>query len=797
MESADAALSSSLTVHVGPDNIRSLILEKEKELHDINEYRIRTLETLLRDKETAANAAKQTLIKLQEDFMHKLKLLERRNEELALNDVIFTSLKNVLRDKEMELNEVQAREKKIQIKLNRVKEQRDELKIQYQQKLRYVRAQVKSAKWKFEDKLKHQQRVMEISSRKVKKLLREKEKEVKSQRREWTMTFDDVMRQKEMAFERENKELQMKMKALEMKNEMMVQNTDVQCTRVEELKTKNEKLERMIQEKDKEITFLKLTVTDVKTTKEAKVGELESEVVKLTEMKQQLTSEYESKIAELSLLLSSVEKSFVQQKTQHDEELRSLLERKQSDMQEASARSEAMLKALILRLRESEEKVEALQAELMYAKKNADDKIIDMEREIKRVRSALQELEERAQTLQKISQESASQIALLKEKDMTLRQELMESIEKQKDLQREVVAVNLEWENRWQEQQQQLDEQHELHLRELQHGRDEKQAIEERLLYAEDEVQWLRSELLSLKVSAGITDSFDTQCLASAANLAAKMSSEYAPAVRSSLWSDDPGTLSSGVSLLLTESPLLQPTTTADTYVNALETDSAKLRELIQQMKESLTQQEEEMEVISEQAGESHSASKRAEQLVETQKRDLAIETQLDKNSSSGSSIALQFESCKQELIEAQQSVETKSRQIVELESRIQELEVMRTAESQLQSRHAVLEAQIMDLNRKLGAANCDIERLVRQRCQLMKLSNQLRADLRRSGSSTGSRSLISRVEFAGKKDYQNLIAELTQSLKDVRVRNKALKKHLRRMVKLQIRLQHKRMSVA
>ena len=50
MESADAALSSSLAVRVGPENIRSLILEKEKELHDINEYRIRTLETLLRDK---------------------------------------------------------------------------------------------------------------------------------------------------------------------------------------------------------------------------------------------------------------------------------------------------------------------------------------------------------------------------------------------------------------------------------------------------------------------------------------------------------------------------------------------------------------------------------------------------------------------------------------------------------------------------------------------------------------------------------------------------------------------------
>lgn len=34
----------------GNENIRCLILEKEKELHDINEYRIRTLETLLKEK---------------------------------------------------------------------------------------------------------------------------------------------------------------------------------------------------------------------------------------------------------------------------------------------------------------------------------------------------------------------------------------------------------------------------------------------------------------------------------------------------------------------------------------------------------------------------------------------------------------------------------------------------------------------------------------------------------------------------------------------------------------------------
>ena len=37
-------------------NIRGLILQKEKELHDINEYRIATLEALLKDKEKEVRA---------------------------------------------------------------------------------------------------------------------------------------------------------------------------------------------------------------------------------------------------------------------------------------------------------------------------------------------------------------------------------------------------------------------------------------------------------------------------------------------------------------------------------------------------------------------------------------------------------------------------------------------------------------------------------------------------------------------------------------------------------------------
>ncbi|RLN36533.1 hypothetical protein BBO99_00004139 [Phytophthora kernoviae] len=534
---AGSGLSSSLAARVGPGNIRSLILEKEKELHDINEYRIRTLEALLRDKETAANAAKQKLSKLQEDFKYNLKLLEGRDEELALYDANFASLKNVLRDREAELSELRAREAELQVELQRAKQRSDEQEVQYQQKLKDARAQMEGARWKFDDELRRQQDALETQRRNSERALREKDEDVETQRRELSVTFDDVMRQRETEFKRTTDELQAKVRDLELKNKSMARDVDAQRARAEELKTKNENLQQMLQENDKEAKSLEWTLADVHAAKDAKVGELEDEVVKLNEVKQKLLDEYESKMAELLQSLHSVEKAFVQQKAQYDEELQRHMQRKESEAQEASSRSEAKFEALAAKLRTSEERVEALQAELKQVKWDVDDKLMEKEREIERAKSVLQDLEDEqqrvagdmkqqlrtgdreAQALQERLQDAARQIALLKEKDKTQRQELLEGVESQEDLRRELVAVNLRWENQWQGQQQELDERHELRLRELQQVKDrllgEKQVVEERLLHAENDVQRLRSELSSLKSSARITESFGSQYLPS------------------------------------------------------------------------------------------------------------------------------------------------------------------------------------------------------------------------------------------------------------------------------------------
>ncbi|KAG1690657.1 hypothetical protein DVH05_027920 [Phytophthora capsici] len=669
---------------------------------------------------------------------------------------------------------------------------------------------MEGARWKFEDELRQQQDAMETQRRSLERQMREKEEDVENQRRELTVTFDEVMRKRETEFKRTTDELQGKVRDLELKTKALIRDADAQRERAEALKAKNENLQQMLQENDKEMKSLEWTVADVKAAKDAKVGELETEVAKLNEVKQKLLDEYESKMAELLQSLHSVEKAFVQQKSQYDEDLQRLVERKKSEILEANARSEAKLEALTTRLRESEERIEEVQAELKQAKWDAADKLMDKEREVERMKSALQDIEDEqqratndvqkqlragdreVQILHEKLQESTRQIVLLKEKEKMQRQEFLESIEKQEDLQRELVAVNLRWENRWQDQQQEIEERHELRVREMQQVKErlmtEKEEVEERLLNAENEVQRLRSELSSLKSSARITESFGSQYLASAARRSGdvRASSESVPAAPSPLWSGDPGTLSP-VPPLITESPQLRVNTGS---VNALEMENAKLRDLIRQMKESLAQQAEELETTTGQASGSRSASKLAAQLLEAQERCVNLERQLQ---SSGNDVVLQLETCQRELSEAKHTIEAKTKQVADLEARVQELEGAKSG-SELQSGRVAIEAQLVDLKRKLDAANADIDRLVRERSQLMELSNQLRADLRRSGAEeAGSRTSTPRVEFAGKKDYENMIAELTRSLEEARVHNKTLKKELRRMVKVHVQQQQDR----
>lgn len=323
-----SSAAAALAARIAPGNIRSLILEKEKELHDINEYRIRTLEALLRDKEAAVHAYKQKFVKLQEDFKYNLKLLEGRDEELALYDANFASLKGVLRDREAEASELKAQAAELQAELNQEQQRGREQEVFFQQKLKDARAQMEGARWKFDDELRRQQDELEQARRKMDRQLREKDEDVETERREVSVTFDEVMRRREVEFKQALDDLQTKNRELELKLKSTQRENDVQGARLDELKGKLETAQQLLQDNEKETKSLEWELADVRGAKDAKIAELEKDIANLQEVKQSLLDEYESKMAELLQSLHSVEKAFVQQKKQFDGELQRQLARK-------------------------------------------------------------------------------------------------------------------------------------------------------------------------------------------------------------------------------------------------------------------------------------------------------------------------------------------------------------------------------------------------------------------------------------------------------------------------------------
>ena len=130
---ADFTEDSGLLVN--SQNIRSLILHKEKELHEINDKRVRSLEDAVRTKDKDLQDAKSRLGKLREDFQvaakfrcertavhwplrncastdapcahlqYNLKLVEERDAELDRYDGQFALLKQQLRDKDALVSE--------------------------------------------------------------------------------------------------------------------------------------------------------------------------------------------------------------------------------------------------------------------------------------------------------------------------------------------------------------------------------------------------------------------------------------------------------------------------------------------------------------------------------------------------------------------------------------------------------------------------------------------------------------------------------------------------------------------
>ena len=91
--------SASEAINRTFDSISSAILQKQQELTHLNDYRFKSLETTILEKNKQLERERLQLKQLKADFDYNLKLLEGRDEELQQYDKKFAELRHDIKEK--------------------------------------------------------------------------------------------------------------------------------------------------------------------------------------------------------------------------------------------------------------------------------------------------------------------------------------------------------------------------------------------------------------------------------------------------------------------------------------------------------------------------------------------------------------------------------------------------------------------------------------------------------------------------------------------------------------------------
>ena len=223
-----------LSMFPAGDNIRALIQSKEKELHDINEYRIRTLEQLLREKERTEGDVKAQLGKLQEDFKYNLKLIEDRDRELEKYDETFANFKNVVREKDSQISELQVHVADAQSMSQQESSKGKEQEAYFQGKIKELREQLEGERWTKDDESRRQREEFEAAKREMQRQMRDKDEDMETLKREITATFDEVMRQRETEFKTREEALSNQVRELDSKSKANERNANSSGTQLQQ-----------------------------------------------------------------------------------------------------------------------------------------------------------------------------------------------------------------------------------------------------------------------------------------------------------------------------------------------------------------------------------------------------------------------------------------------------------------------------------------------------------------------------------------------------------------------------------
>ena len=372
-------LSEVTSTSDGP--FRSLIAQKERELHDINEYRLKSLEEAIRVREETETSLRGKFKKLKDDFVFNLRLIEERDRELDKYETTCDKLKTYVREREKDIANMKIEMNELKTKLHRVEEDTSRKEVDFQHQLRTTASHMEASKWESEQSMQEYETRMASLTARLEETLRERavalesqESVLKAEARRLVETNESRLEAQEKSYERKIRDVERRMTEYTSEIHVATEKLTSSLQESDRLKEQNTALEATKKK-------LEWELTDSSLTKDREIQTLIKEKNDLKTMKQTLLDEYETKMSELLQSLHAVEGAFVQQREQYELQLRQEASSREEELRRMSQRLQSQLTAAEESLRSGDRAREDLKKSMRELQNKDQESLSEARRE--------------------------------------------------------------------------------------------------------------------------------------------------------------------------------------------------------------------------------------------------------------------------------------------------------------------------------------------------------------------------------------------------------------------------------
>ncbi|XP_067403889.1 coiled-coil domain-containing protein 57 isoform X2 [Emydura macquarii macquarii] len=425
--------------------LNELLVWKEQEWKELQARQLCFQKTTLQDTRKQLQEMHKKFNRLKEDFTYNLRVLEERDRELERYDSMFTRLKTAENAKQAEVSDLRIQLDKLQQTLIKETQKQEDLKYQYQQKLKEHQLELERLQSSKISDIDHHCEEYKKLKQQMERKLQEVEGELALQKQELLVEFDAEIKKKEYEFRQQADEMsnlvlshELKVKLLTKELEALKEAGMKAAESLQIAETTNLKLEKEAKCKDWELK-------DLAAVKDARIRDLECKLhlIHLTRQKEAETFQEKHEVLdrfakEKDAVLASVKEVHAEQIQKWENQIRELQISHETLEVELHRREWRHAECL----REKDTVIEKLQGELATLKISWDSHLAQVSKEAISKDLQIQSLHEEEMKLR-------AELARFQQDIERYKQQLFLAAEREQILEQAKVQAELDWQRRW------------------------------------------------------------------------------------------------------------------------------------------------------------------------------------------------------------------------------------------------------------------------------------------------------------------------------------------------------------